>query len=106
MTLQEFRDEFLEDLKLTTGQIIPASSESGKIIDNYSCYIVSVLDSEYAKDAEVGDEVQLRLPSGSVVDASIEYKTEEDGEYILTFKISNNIDELIDYRKISFGVIW
>ena len=96
----KYTKEFLNDLNLKTGQIIPTNSESGKIIDNYSCYIVSVLDSEYARDAEVGDEVQLRLPSGSVVDASIEYKTEEDGEYILTFKISNNIDELIDYRKI------
>ena len=102
----KYTKEFLNDLNLKTGQIIPTNSESGKIIDNYSCYIVSVLDSEYARDAETGDEVQLRLPSGSIVNATIEYKTEEDGEYILTFKINNNIDELIDYRKISFGVIW
>ena len=35
------------------------SSEEGKIVDNYHCYIVCVLDSEYAKNAEVGDSVTL-----------------------------------------------
>ena len=68
----KYTKEFLEDLNLKTGQIIPTSNESGKIIDNYSCYIVSVLDSDYAKDAEVGDELTLRLPSGEDVSATIE----------------------------------
>lgn len=102
----KYTKEFLEDLNLRTGQIIPTSSESGKIIDNYSCYIVSVLDSDYAKDAEVGDTVTLRLPSGSEVTATIEYMTNQDNEYILTFKITKGVEELISYRKISFSIIW
>ena len=102
----KYTKEFLEDLKLRTGQIIPASSESGKIIDNYSCYIVSVLDSEYAKEAEVGDKVTLRLPSGTEVDAEIEYKTEEEEDYVITFKIVESVEELIEYRKMSFSIIW
>lgn len=102
----KYTKEFLEDLKLRTGQIIPASSESGKIIDNYSCYIVTVLDSEYAKEAEVGDKVTLRLPSGTEVDAEIEYKTEEEEDYVITFKIVESVDELIEYRKMSFSIIW
>ena len=102
----KYDKEFLESLNLKTGQIIPTSNESGKIIDNYYCYIVSVLDSEYAKDAQVGDEVTLRLPSGSEVNATIEYKTEEDNDYILTFRIENGVEELISYRKISFSIIW
>ena len=102
----KYNKEFLENLKLRTGQIIPASSESGKIIDNYSCYIVTVLDSEYAKEAEVGDKVTLRLPSGTEVDAEIEYKTEEEEDYVITFKIVESVDELIEYRKMSFSIIW
>lgn len=102
----KYTKEFLESLNLRTGQIIPTSNESGKIIDNYYCYIVCVLDSDYARDAEVGDKVTLRLPSGSEVDATIEYKTEEDNDYILTFKIKNGVEELISYRKISFSIIW
>ena len=102
----KYTKEFLEDLNLKTGQIIPTINESGKIIYNYSCYIVSVLDSEYAKEAEVGDSVTLRLPSGKEVDATIEYKTNEENECILTFKITEGVEELISYRKISFSIIW
>lgn len=98
--------EFLNDLNLKTGQIIPTSNESGKIIDNYYCYIVCVLDSDYARESEVGDEVKLRLPSGSEIEASIEYKTIEDDDYIITLKIEKGVEELISYRKISFSIIW
>ena len=99
----KYTKKFLENLKLRTGQIIPTSSESGKIIDNYSCYIVSVLDSDYARDVEVGDSLSLILPSGSEVDATVEYKT---NEYIITFKIDKGVEELISYRKMSFSIVW
>ena len=102
----KYNKEFLEKLNLKTGQIIPTSNESGKIIDNYQCYIVCILDSEYAKQAEVGDKLKLRLPSGAEVDATIEYKTVEDSDYIMTFRIEKNVNELISYRKISFSIIW
>lgn len=102
----KYNKEFLENLNLKTGQIIPSSNESGKIIDNYQCYIVCILDSEYAEQAEVGDKLKLRLPSGAEVDATIEYKTVEDNDYIITFRIEKNVDELISYRKISFSIIW
>ena len=102
----KYNKDFLDDLKLTTGQIIPTSSESGKIIDNYYCYLISVLDSENAKNSKVGDEVKLRLPSGKEVDATIEYKIEEKEDYVITFKIEKGVEELISYRKISLGIIW
>ena len=102
----KYTKEFLEELNLKTGQIIPMSSEAGKIVDNYECYIVCVLDSNYARDAEVGDSVTIRLPSGKEVKASIEYKATEDKEYILTLKIDEGVEELTSYRKISFSIIW
>ncbi len=102
----KYTKDFLDDLKLKTGQIIPMSSEAGKIVDNYFCYIVCVLDSEYAKSAEVGDEVTIKLPSGKETKATIEYKTIEDKEYILTLKIEEGVEELTSYRKISFSIIW
>lgn len=102
----KYTKEFLNDLNLKTGQIIPTSNESGKIIDNYYCYIVCVLASDYARESEVGDEVKLRLPSGNEIEASIEYKTIEDDDYIITLKIEKGVEELISYRKISFSIIW
>lgn len=102
----KYTKDFLEELNLKTGQIIPMSSEAGKIVDNYSCYIVCVLDSEYARDAEEGDSVTIKLPSGKEVEASIEYKIIEGEEYILTLKINEGVEELTSYRKISFSIIW
>ena len=102
----KYTKEFLDDLNLKTGQIIPTNNESGKIIDNYYCYITCVLDSQYAKDAEIGDEVKIRLPSGNEVDAVIEYKKVESDDYIITLKIEKGVEELISYRKISFSIIW
>ena len=96
----------IETLDEIDNYLIKSVDESGKIIDNYSCYIVSVLDSDYAKDAEVGDELTLRLPSGEDVSATIEYITNQDNECVITFKIDKGVEELISYRKISFSIIW
>lgn len=98
--------EFLEGLNLKTGQVITTNNESGKIIDNYECYIAIVLNSEYAKKAEVGKKVKLRLPSGNEISADIEYINNQDNENILIFKIEKSIEELISYRKISVDIIW
>ena len=102
----KYTKDFLEELNLKTGQIIPMSSEAGKIVDNYACYIVCVLDSEYAKNAEIEDSLTIRLPSGKEVKASIEYKTIDNNECILTLKIDEGVEELTAYRKISFSIIW
>ena len=102
----KYTKTFLNDLKIKTGQIIPTNNESGKIIDNYHAYIVCILDSEYAKEAEIGDVVKLHLPSGSITEATIEYKTVEENDCIITFKIDEKVEELIEYRKISLSVIW
>lgn len=99
--------KFLESLNLKTGQVITSSEESGKIIDNYECYIATILSSENAKNAEVGSKIKVRLPSGSEVPAEIEYINSQDGgSYVLILKIEKSIEELIAYRKISFNIIW
>lgn len=99
--------EFLESLNLKIGQIIATNDESGKVINNYECYIAVVLDSEYAKQAQVGKSVKLRLPSGNEVNADIEYiNIEDEGNYVITFRIEKCVEELVNYRKISLDVIW
>lgn len=42
----------LNNLNLKTGQIIATSNEMGKIINNYECYIATVIKSQEAKDAK------------------------------------------------------
>lgn len=64
------------------------------------------MDTEKASTAKLEDEVMLRLPSGSEVEASIVYIVEEKDKRVLVFKISENVEELIEYREIYVDVIW
>ena len=103
----KYNKEFLNNLNLKTGQIISTSSETGKIINNFKCYIACTSKSEEAKKAEVGDKIKITLPSTKNVDAKIEYIIKEnDDEVTLVLSFSEGIDELLMYRKISFDIIW
>lgn len=98
--------KFLEDLELKTGQIVSSNSQAGKIINNYECYIATIMNSKEAKEAEVGDKVTLRLSTQDNVTASIEYKNEIENYVVLVLKINECVEKLIDYRKVSLDVIW
>ena len=98
--------EYLENLDLKTGKIVPTSEESGKIIDNTYCYIATISNTEEAANAEVGDKIRVRLPSGSEVSAEITYILQNDEDRVLILKIEKGVEELISYRKISFDLIW
>lgn len=106
-SLDSLTEEYLKSLNLKTGEIISTSEEKGKIVNNYYCYIATVLNSDEAKNADINDNVKLKLSTGDEIKASIEYIAEqESGKRIIVFKITKCIDKLIDYRKISFEVIW
>ena len=100
-------ESVLEKLNLKTGQMNPTSQQKAKILNNFEAYIATVMSSVQAKEAEVGNNVKLRLNDIGEINAVIEYKTEEtDGKVILVFKINNKVEQLTGYRKISFDVIW
>lgn len=95
----------LENLNIKTGQIIGTSNEAGKIINNYECYIACIMDSERAKNSKVGDELELMIDD-QIIDAKIQYVTDENDKRIIVFKIERDVEELVNYRKISLDVIW
>lgn len=97
----------LESFDLKTGSVIATSTEKGKIVNNFKSYIATVLSSEKALEAEVGDEVTLRLSNLDEIDAEVIYIVEEsDEEVILVFEITEDVEYLINYRKIAFDIIW
>ena len=99
--------EYLENLNLKTGKIVATSSENGKIIDNTSCYIATISESEEAKNAKVNDKVKVRLNNNAEIPAQITYVIREnDDETIIILKIEKQIEELVSYRKISFDLVW
>ena len=99
--------EYLENLDLKTGKIVATSEESGKIIDNFCCYIATISSSQEAKSAQVGQRVKVRLANNVEIPAEItNLINEEDKEIVIILKIEKQIEELINYRKIYFDLIW
>ena len=99
--------EYLEDLKLTTGQIIVSNNEKGKVIDNFKYYIATSSKTLEAQNAEINDKITIRLSNGDEIYAKIVHKNkEEDDRVLLVLELEEGIEELIDYRKIIFDLIW
>lgn len=110
LTIQDFskiNKELLESFNLKTGQIVATNNQEGKIINNFECYIATVMNTENAINSTEGQKVKIRLSTNQEIDATIEYKLQEDEEnVVLVLKITSNVEELISYRKISFDIIW
>ena len=99
--------EYLNSLKIRTNEIIATSKKSGKVVNNFEGYIVTVLQSEEAKNAKVGDKVRLRLYTNDEINAKIDYINNLDENNILiSFKLNSIEKELTRYRKVSFNIIW
>lgn len=99
--------EYLESLDLKTGKMVATNEECGKVINNFYCYIATISTSDEAKQAEVGDSVKVRLSNNVEVSAEItNIIKEDDGDILLILKLTKEVEELINYRKISFDLIW
>lgn len=101
-------EEMLDEYNLKTGQKIVKSKESGKIVDNYECYIAVFLSSEEASEVTVGNKkISLRLTDGATINSEVQYvKQQDNGKNMIVFKIDKEVEELIGVRKISLDVIW
>lgn len=99
--------ETLDSIKIKTGQLISSSSEQGKVVNNFYCYIATVLSSDNAMSAKEGDTIKLRLSNHDEISAEIVRISDfSDGEAVVIFKITQDVEYLINYRKISIDVIW
>ena len=99
-------EQYLDELDLKTGQIISASNECGKVIDNFKCYIAVTMNSKEAKEAKVNDTVQIRISNKEEENAKIIQINEESGKRTIIFQINKMSEDLINHRKIAVDVIW
>ena len=110
LTPDNFRSlnkEYLESLNLNTGKIVASNEECGKVIDNFECYIATISSSEEAQNAKVGDSVKVRLSNNAEISAEITNLIKDDNnEVVIILKVQKQIEELINYRKITFDLIW
>ncbi len=98
--------DFLNELNLKTGELIESSEETGKIINDFNCYLAIILDSETAKNANIGDSVKIDIGSEEIVNADIVFIKEDGNDRIIVFEINSLSENLIKYRKISANIIW
>ena len=109
LTTEDFNKynmEYFENLDLKTGQIVATSSEAGKVIDNFKYYIAVSMDSEEAMNTSVGKTAKIRLSTNDEIKAKIVHINEEENSRTLIFEIDRLTEKLINYRKISFDIIW
>ena len=79
----------------------------GKIINNFDCSLATILNSEAAKNVEVGDKVTITLSSGNEINSEVTYVAKQDNDKVLiVFDLKTLTDELTQYRKISFNITW
>ena len=99
--------EMLDKLELKVGSAIPISRTKGKIVDNFKCYLATPINTEYGQEVEVGDVVKIRFSNSKEINATIVYIKEEDKDSrIIVFEILDYVQDLVQYRKISFDIIW
>lgn len=100
--------ELLQGLRLKTGQIVATNNQEGKVINNFECYIATIMNTDSAKNCKVGQNVKIRLANKEEINASISYKMQEENsdEVIIILKITSKVEDLSCYRKISFDIIW
>lgn len=99
-------EDYLEEIDLRTGQIIAASDNCGKVIDNFKCYIAVTMNSKESAEAKVGDKVTLRISNNEEYDAEIVQINEESGKRTIIFEMNKMTDALVKQRKIAIDVIW
>ena len=69
--------------------------------------MATVLNSDAAKNVEVGDKVTITLSSGNEINAEVTYVAKQQSDKILiVFDLKTLTDELTQYRKISFNITW
>lgn len=104
--LGEITEKDLNSLDLRTGKIVSTSNESGKVIDNFKCYIAIPMNSKKAKEAQIGNKVQLRISGNEEISAEIVQINEESGKRTIIFQMDKMTEDLISHRKIVVDVIW
>lgn len=109
LTPQNFESlntEMLTNLDLITGQIVTTSEKTGKIINNFECYIAVSTNTNEAKNASVGDNAKIRLSTNGEIPVEIEYIKDEGDTRLIVLKMTQGIEYLTNYRKISLEIIW
>ncbi len=99
--------EYLNSLRLKTGEMIGTSDKSGKIVNNYYNYIATIASSNEAENVKEGDTLKIVLLTGDEVNSKVKrVSQQENGKTLLVLQITSDVEKLINYRKIPVEIVW
>lgn len=105
--LSKITEEKLENIDIKTGQLIATNSECGKVVENFKCYIATVIKSDEADNAKKGQQVKLRLSNTQEINGVItQINNGKKDNKIVIIEIDSSVEYLMNYRKIFIDVIW
>lgn len=101
-------EEYLNGLNLKTGQVVSNSTTSGKIVDNVNCYIATIMEKDKSHEISTKSTgIKVRLSNAQEISADVEYVANQpDDKVLIILKVDRQIEELLNYRKISFSLIF
>ena len=82
-----------------------------KIVDNFECYIATIVENkEKINEIKKGTQkawIRFQGSGDALVPATIENISVEDGnKALVTFKINEKVENLINCRKINIDIVW
>ena len=97
----------IQEIEQYKKEINNSLTKKAKIINNFKCYIACISKTDEAKKSEIGSRLKLRLPNTSEVPATIVHKSDQGNNgTLLVFEIEQEVESLINYRKINVDIIW
>ncbi len=109
-SIPELNINQLTALEGSTHGNLQRASNSFKIVDNFKCFIAAVIENEQKEqNIEINQRAWLRFLESEeeLVPAVIYHISEEkDGRCLVTFKITDCVENLLNNRKITLDVVW
>ncbi len=97
---------YLEGLNLKTGQIISKNSTHGKVLNSFECYIAVVKKIDEKHEIKVGEKITLKTATDKTLKSIVQDVKEENGRQLIILKVTQGVEDLIKYRKISLDIVW
>lgn len=104
--LENLSVKYLNSLHLTTGQIVGKTNNAAKVINNFECYIAVPFEKKSIDGVNEGKKATIRLSTQEEIKAEVCRINEEGNQSLVIFKITDDVEKLLNYRKISLDVIW
>ncbi|MBR3281321.1 MAG: hypothetical protein IKI57_05755 [Clostridia bacterium] len=100
--------DMLKNIKSSTNQLIPITTDKIKIINNFYAYLVVVTKSEEGTSLKLNDTVKYTLGTdlNNLSKATVDYIIKDGDTKYVFLRTTDNIEKLSQYRKLNVNIVW